>query len=91
MRPPPSGFCINRHRGNTRCPRWRMNRRNEDRPGAVPRTDRAPLRPGDEAPQGTPGTGETVCPRCGGSGRVEAGTCPECEGTGRVTKGIGGG
>jgi DnaJ-class molecular chaperone len=50
---------------------------------------------GDQAPAGTPGTGENVCPRCGGSGRVKAGSgeqrCPECGGSGHVTTGIGGG
>jgi hypothetical protein len=50
----------------------------------------APMAPGDEAPEGTPGTGPTVCPSCGGSGRVAAGLCPECEGTGQVNVGIGG-
>lgn len=49
---------------------------------------------GDQAPPGTPGTGENVCPRCGGSGRLQAGSgdrpCPECDGTGHVTTGIGG-
>lgn len=49
-----------------------------------------PLRPGDEAPEGTPGTGEDVCPRCGGSGKLGASDCPTCQGTGRVTVGIGG-
>jgi DnaJ-class molecular chaperone len=50
----------------------------------------APMSPGDEAPADTPGTGPNVCPRCGGSGRVDAGVCPECEGTGQVNVGIGG-
>ena len=49
-----------------------------------------PMSPGDEAPPGTPGTGEDVCPRCGGSGRLANGPCPECDGTGKVTRGIGG-
>jgi hypothetical protein len=58
------------------------------RPAAAPGT---PDRPGDQAPPGTPGTGENVCPRCGGSGRLDAGqSCPECKGTGHVTTGIGG-
>ena len=48
------------------------------------------MRPGDQAPEGTVGTGETVCPRCGGSGKLGATDCPECEGTGRITVGIGG-
>lgn len=55
-----------------------------------PSAAQQPMRPGDEAPEGTPGTGEDVCPRCGGTGRLGASSCPECEGTGRVTKGIGG-
>jgi hypothetical protein len=46
--------------------------------------------PGDEAPPGTPGTGEDICPRCGGSGRIDGARCPECEGTGKVNVGIGG-
>ena len=50
-----------------------------------------PMSPGDEAPPGTPGTGEAPCPTCGGSGRDDRGqTCATCEGTGRVTAGIGG-
>lgn len=49
-----------------------------------------PLRPADEAAAGAPGTGENVCPRCNGSGRIEGGACPECEGTGKITEGIGG-
>jgi len=47
--------------------------------------------PGDDAPPGTPGTGENVCPRCNGSGQDDGGTCPECEGSGKVIEGIGGG
>jgi hypothetical protein len=49
-----------------------------------------PMSRGDEAPAGTPGTGETVCPKCGGSGRLGASDCPECGGTGKVNVGIGG-
>ncbi|MDZ5455502.1 hypothetical protein [Azohydromonas lata] len=52
--------------------------------------DRAPMNPGDQAPPGTPGTGEDVCPRCGGSGRLGASDCPECGGSGKVNVGIGG-
>ena len=55
-------------------------------PGSAP----APQSPGDEAPPGTPGTGENVCRKCGGSGKAAGGPCPECNGTGRVTTGIGG-
>lgn len=49
-----------------------------------------PMAPGDEAPAGTPGTGEDICRACGGSGQLNGGACPECEGTGKVTVGIGG-
>jgi hypothetical protein len=51
----------------------------------------APMRPGDEAPAGTPGTGEDVCPACGGAGRLSGRACPACQGSGRVNRGIGGG
>ena len=47
-------------------------------------------KPGDEAPPGTPGTGEAVCRRCGGTGRDGGQTCPDCSGTGKVTQGVGG-
>ena len=54
-------------------------------------TDTAePLNPGDDAPPGTPGTGEDVCPVCGGSGEADGAGCAECGGTGKVTKGISG-
>ncbi|WP_222911115.1 hypothetical protein [Pseudomonas sp. DNDY-54] len=46
--------------------------------------------PGDDAPPGTPGTGENVCPVCNGSGRSEDGECQNCGGTGKVIEGIGG-
>jgi hypothetical protein len=52
---------------------------------------KAPLRPGDEAPEGTPGTGEDICPECNGSGKAARGErCRHCDGTGRITRGIGG-
>lgn len=60
-------------------------------PGGDASAPREPQRPGDQAPSGTPGTGENVCPGCGGSGRVQGGTCRECGGTGKVTTAIGGG
>jgi DnaJ-class molecular chaperone len=47
--------------------------------------------PGDEAPPGTKGSGEDVCPTCHGSGKVGGGECKTCGGTGKVTRGIGGG
>jgi hypothetical protein len=49
------------------------------------------VNPGDEAPPGTPGTGEDICPECNGRGKTPEGKpCPGCAGTGRVTRGIGG-
>lgn len=49
-----------------------------------------PLNPGDEAAPGTPGTGEDVCPKCNGSGRLQGSECVNCGGTGKVIHGIGG-
>lgn len=63
----------------------------EDRTKAQRDAPREKPRPGDEAPAGAPGTGEDVCPACGGSGRAGGAACPTCGGTGRVTEGIGGG
>jgi hypothetical protein len=49
------------------------------------------LRPGDEARPGTEGSGENLCPDCGGSGRTRGGgECETCSGTGRVTQAMGG-
>ena len=49
------------------------------------------LNPGDDAPPGTPGTGEDVCPQCSGSGKVQGAPCQNCDGTGVVIKGVAGG
>jgi len=53
------------------------------------------MNPGDDAPPGTPGTGEDVCPVCHGSGQMqeesEKVTCANCGGTGVIIEGIGGG
>ncbi len=50
------------------------------------------LNPGDEAPPGTPGTGEDICPECSGKGQLQSGgKCPNCNGTGKVITGIAGG
>jgi DnaJ-class molecular chaperone len=49
------------------------------------------MHPGDQAPAGTPGAGENVCPRCAGTGRLGSEPCTECGGTGTVITGIGGG
>jgi hypothetical protein len=55
----------------------------------------APMNPGDDAPPGTPGTGEDVCPVCHGSGQVrqdsETVACANCGGSGVIVEGIGGG
>ena len=50
----------------------------------------AKLNPGDEAPRGTPGTGEDVCPDCHGSGRIADAPCPTCAGRGTIIRGVGG-
>lgn len=48
------------------------------------------MKPGDKAWSGTPGTGEALCPDCGGSGKIEGRPCPTCDGSGIVIEGIGG-
>ena len=53
-------------------------------------TPRNVINPGDEAPAGTPGTGENICRECGGSGRAGDAPCPSCNGSGKVTVGVGG-
>jgi hypothetical protein len=60
-----------------------------DKPIEVP--NRRSMNPGDEAPAGTPGTGENVCPACHGTGKLRgAQACVSCGGTGRIVAGIGG-
>ena len=45
----------------------------------------AAMNPGDEAPPGSPATGENLCRACGGAGLdTNDQACPECGGTGRV-------
>jgi hypothetical protein len=51
----------------------------------------AALNPGDQAPPGTPGTGENVCLTCHGAKTIDAKPCPTCGGTGTVIEGVGGG
>jgi hypothetical protein len=47
--------------------------------------DDAAMNPGDEAPPGSPASGEHLCRACGGSGLGDNDeACPECGGTGRV-------
>ncbi|TWI50491.1 hypothetical protein IQ22_03885 [Pseudomonas duriflava] len=50
----------------------------------------APMNPGDDAPPGTPSTGENICPDCHGSGTRAGQACDTCGGTGKVIEGIGG-
>jgi len=50
-----------------------------------------PAKPGDQVPPGTPESGENLCFKCGGSGKIEGGgDCPECLGTGKVNTGAAG-
>lgn len=48
----------------------------------------ATLNPGDQAPPGTPGTGENVRPTCNGAKTLDAKPCPTCGGTGIVMEGV---
>lgn len=48
------------------------------------------MNPGDEAPPGTKGTGDDLCPVCGGTGKLNNAPCQNCGGTGKVVRGIGG-
>ena len=68
-----------------------QGRPDQARRNAMPTNDDERMKPGDEAPAGTEGTGENLCPTCGGDGRLNGQPCPGCEGTGKVIEGIGGG
>lgn len=49
------------------------------------------MNPGDQAPPGAPGTGENICPKCGGGGILDDGArCEHCGGTGKLIEGVGG-
>ena len=48
-------------------------------------------KPGDEAPQEEPATGDTICPDCSGSGERNGASCETCKGTGTVAEVVGGG
>jgi len=64
------------------------------KPSSTPpivQTDTGPMHPGDEAPEGTVGTGEDVCPTCHGTGKIDGKPCPDCGGDGYIIEGIGGG
>lgn len=70
------------------------DKRREKRPAEQGRTSSGQptgtMSPGDQAPAGTPGTGENVCPVCGGEGTLEGRQCASCAGTGVVIEGVGG-
>ena len=66
--------------------------RQDDGNGSIQGNETAPMNPGDEAPPGTPGTGENICGHCAGKGRMPDGNaCRKCGGTGKVIEGVGGG
>lgn len=48
------------------------------------------MNPGDQAPEGTRGTGENLCPDCSGRGKRDGKECETCGGTGKVIEGVGG-
>lgn len=48
------------------------------------------MNPADQAPPGTPGTGDNLCPECSGNGTVDGRRCEACGGTGTVIEGVGG-
>jgi hypothetical protein len=50
----------------------------------------ANMAPGDEAPEGTVGAGENICPACGGTGKLDGAACKTCAGTGVVIEEVGG-
>ena len=47
------------------------------------------MNPGDEVAPGTEQSGENVCPRCAGTGRVDDQPCAFCGGSGRVIELVG--
>ena len=45
----------------------------------------------EQVPPGTAGSGENVCRRCEGKGKLPGGEeCPDCKGSGKVATPIGG-
>jgi len=45
--------------------------------------------PGDEVAPGSEQSGENVCRRCSGTGKVDEQRCPECQGSGKVVTLVG--
>ena len=62
----------------------------DDRNAPSQKLTDTPTTPGDEAPPGTTGTGENICPDCAGTGRRDTAPCPKCNGTGKIIQGVGG-
>ena len=48
------------------------------------------MKPGDQVPPGTPGSGEAICPACAGTGKLDGRECENCAGTGKIVEGVGG-
>ncbi|CAN5412159.1 hypothetical protein BH11PSE11_BH11PSE11_00390 [soil metagenome] len=68
------------------------NSRNYSKQASNPSPQSTNVNPGDDAAQGTPGSGEDVCPACQGRGKKGNGSaCPNCAGSGKIVEGIGGG
>jgi DnaJ-class molecular chaperone len=44
----------------------------------------------DAVPPGEAGSGENICRRCAGTGRIDGEDCPDCGGSGKVVTPIGG-
>jgi DnaJ-class molecular chaperone len=56
----------------------------------TPQSPAADMNPGDQAPPGSPQTGENVCPKCSGKGKTPDGRrCENCGGTGKVIEIVG--
>lgn len=69
-----------------------MNSSRNPRQSATSDTATGPvdMNPGDQAPPGSPQSGERICPRCAGTGKQASGTqCEFCGGTGRVIELVG--
>lgn len=77
-------------RQSPRLTREEIDRASGRRSAANIAHEQSQMVPGDDGPQGTPGTGEDLCPMCRGRGKMEGGVCSNCQGKGKVIKGIGG-
>ncbi|MEP6464558.1 MAG: hypothetical protein ABJC62_14365 [Frankiaceae bacterium] len=53
-------------------------------------TDPSSANPGDQAPEGAPGSGDNLCPDCAGTGELDGQKCTTCAGTGIVQDAVGG-